>query len=162
MKKEEFEKDMLLLKTKVPNVYNDIACVMSPFYRLFNELDIAKTELLQEKYNLSVSELEIITSLFYSGGETHTLTPTKLTQRIQFSSGGMTKILKKLESKKLVYRVENRKDARSRLVKLSKEGIRLAQEGLKDVLAFEEDYFSILTTQEKKQLSKLLLKSLKV
>lgn len=161
MKKEEFEEDMLLLKTKARHIYNDVAYITSPFYRLFNELDIAKTQLLQNNYDLMVSELEIITSLFYSGGETYTLSPTKLMERIQFSSGGMTKILKKLEKKELVFRLINSNDARSKLVKLTREGARLAQEGLRDVLLFEEHYFSHLTQKEQKQLSKLLLKALK-
>lgn len=161
MKKEEFEQDMLLLKTKAPHIYNDVAYITSPFYRLFNELDIAKTQLLQKNYDLMVSELEIITSLFYSGGETYTLSPTKLTERIQFSSGGMTKILKKLEKKELICRLANKNDARSKLVQLTKEGVRLAQEGLKDVLLFEANHFSHLNKEEKKQLSMLLLKSLK-
>jgi len=161
MKKEEFEEDVLLLKTKTPNIYNDIMYVVSPFYRVFNELDIAKTQLLQKSYGLLVSELEIITSLFYSGGEAYTLSPTKLMERIQFSSGGMTKVLKKLEKKKLVCRLVSNNDARSKLVKLTKEGVRLAQDGLRDVLLFEEHYFSCLSEEEKKQLSTLLLKSLK-
>lgn len=161
MKKEEFEEDMLLLKTKAPHIYNDIAYITSPFYRLFNELDIAKTQLLQNNYDLTVSELEIIISLFYSGGETHTLSPTKLMERIQFSSGGMTKILKKLEKKELVSRLVNSSDARSKLVKLTKKGVRLAQEGLRDVLLLEANHFSHLSEEEKKQLSALLLKSLR-
>ncbi len=161
MKKEEFKKDMILLKEKAPHVYNDVVYITSPFYRVYNELYGLTIQLLDKDYNLTMNELDIITSLFYSGDENYALSPTKLTERLLFSSGGMTKILKKLETKKLVTREENENDGRSKLVQLTEKGLELAQEGLKNLFLFEEKYFANLNNEEQKQLSTLLLKSLK-
>ena len=161
MKKEEFEKDIQLLKNKAPSVFHDIVYVTNPFFRLYNELHGMNAEFLQKQFNITMSELDIITSLFYSGGESYTLSPTRLMERILFSSGGMTKILKKLESKNLILRLENPDDGRSKLVQLNEKGIALAQEGLKSLLRFEAEYFSDLNESEQAELSRLLLKTLK-
>lgn len=161
MKKEEFEKDIQLLKEKAPNVFHDIAYVTNPFFRLYTEIHAKNAEFLQKRFGITMSELDIMTSLFYSGAESCTLSPTQLMERILFSSGGMTKILKKLESKNLITRLENPDDGRSKLVQLNETGIALAQEGLKNLLRFEAEYFSDLNENEQAELSRLLLKSLK-
>lgn len=161
MKKDEFEKDIELLKKKAPDIYNDVVEVSSPLHRVYTEFNNINIEFLKEKHNLLMSELDIMSSLFYSGGEAYILSPSQLMQRLLFSSGGMTKALKKLESKNLICRLDNKEDGRSKLVQLTEEGVLTIQKGIKDIFLCESDYFSVLKEHEKKELSRLLLKCLR-
>lgn len=161
MKKEEFKNDIKLLKEKAPHVYNDVARVSNPLYRLHGELYSMDIEFLKKTHNLLMSELDIISSLFYSGGDDYILSPTQLKERLLFTSGGMTKVLKKLKSMDLISRIDNKDDARSKLVQLTKKGSDLAQVALKDILLLENEYFSVLNKKEQEELSKLLLKCIK-
>ena len=78
-----------------------------------------------------------------------------------FSSGGMTKVLKKLEEKEYITRVDNQNDKRSKLVQLSKKGEILLNKALKDVVDLEKDFFSPLDEKEQKTLKELIYKVLK-
>ncbi|MFT7004604.1 MAG: DNA-binding MarR family transcriptional regulator [Sulfurimonas sp.] len=161
MKKDEFEKDIKLIKDKTPKVYNDIVRITSPFYRVYTELNTISMQFLQNHHDISPSELDILTSLLYSGGDEYTLSPTSLMQRIIFSSGGMTKILKKMQSKGLIKRLDNIEDGRSKLVQLTQEGKQTTQIALEKLLLLEADYFSSLNANEKEELSRLLLECMK-
>jgi DNA-binding MarR family transcriptional regulator len=55
-------------------------------------------------------------------GEPYQLSPSKLYSRLQKSSGGMTKILKRLEDQGLVVRSPDPRDGRGSLVSLSEQG----------------------------------------
>ncbi|MBT5935099.1 MAG: MarR family transcriptional regulator [Sulfurimonas sp.] len=120
--------------------------------------DISK--LLDEEFNLSNSELDVLASLHSSQDEDHTLTPTQLYERLFFSSGGMTKVLNKLQIKEFIIRLENKEDKRSKLVQLTPTGIEILKIALADVTKLEETIFSNVNDNERKQLSNLLFKTL--
>ena len=75
-----------------------------------------------------------------------------------FSSGGMTKILNKLELKKLIKRVDSQQDKRSRFVEITPKGARLAKEAFKEAVAFHLKTFGILDDEEKIFFEKILKK----
>ena len=94
---------------------SDIGYVTLPLLMLSQRLLTRIGNLLDEKYSLSNSELDVLAALRSSGDEEFKLTPTKLYEGLLFSSGGMTKVLKKLEKKEYIRRVDNEEDKRSKL-----------------------------------------------
>ncbi|MDT8339741.1 MAG: helix-turn-helix domain-containing protein, partial [Sulfurimonas sp.] len=60
---------------------------------------------LKEKFDLLNSEVDVLASLFTHG---KVLSPTQLYDLTIFSSGGMTKVLKRLQERGLVYREEDK------------------------------------------------------
>lgn len=152
----------LRLDNKDKGICNsDIGYVTLPLIILTQKLLTDISKLLDEKFNLSNSELDVLASLHSAQDEDHTLTPTQLYERLFFSSGGMTKVLKKLETKEFIIRLENKEDKRSKLVQLTTSGKEILKIALVDVTKCEETIFSNVDTNEKKQLSDLLFKSLK-
>jgi len=156
----DFEKDIKLLKEKSPESYNDVARICIPFFMFYQKIFNSVNVLLKEKYDLTRSEIDVLGSLYYSGGEEFTLSPTDLCGRLLFSSGGMTKVFKRLEKKSYIVRVENKDDKRSKLVQLHKDQKGLVPIVLKDVFATEEKCLEKLTREDRKVFEKLLLKAL--
>jgi len=157
----ELNNSIIRHKNKSPQSYNDILYTAIPFYILHKKLTESLSLMQESKYSLSNAELDVLSSLKLVGDDTRTLSPTELYSTLVFSSGGMTKVLKKLEIKEYITRVDNIKDKRSKLVKLTKSGDELLSKALKDVVDLEKDFFSPLDDKEQKTFQKLIYKLLK-
>ena len=96
-----------------------------------------------------------------SGNDEYILSPTKLYERLLFTSGAITKVLKKLEDKKYIIRLDNEFDKRSKLVQITPLGKEICQKTLKEVLLYEEQCFSPLNEDEKEIFKNLLIKMMK-
>jgi DNA-binding MarR family transcriptional regulator len=110
---------------------------------------------LQAKYDLTLSEGDVLFSLYFNG---KVLSPTNLYKATILTSGGMTKILKKLQDKKLISRVASNKDKRSMLVNIEPKGEQLIESSLKDIIEMDNKVFSVLEEEEKNTLEHLLKK----
>jgi DNA-binding MarR family transcriptional regulator len=110
---------------------------------------------LQAKYDLTLSEGDVLFSLYFNG---KVLSPTNLYKATILTSGGMTKILKKLQDKKLISRVASNKDKRSMLVNIEPKGEQLIESSLKDIIEMNNKVFSVLEEEEKNTLEHLLKK----
>ncbi|NOQ31875.1 MAG: MarR family transcriptional regulator [Helicobacteraceae bacterium] len=139
---------------------SDIGYVTLPLLMLSQKLLTNIGDLLDTQYNMSNSELDVLASLHSAHDEKHTLTPTKLYERLFFSSGGMTKVLKKLEQKKFINRLDNEVDKRSKLVQLTSSGKDILERSLSDVIDLEEEIFAHINADERKKLSDLMFKVL--
>ena len=64
---------------------------------MFNDTE----HFLKTNYDLLHSHIDVLASLYFDG---NSLSPTDLYDAIVFSSGGMTKVLKKLEERNLIKR----------------------------------------------------------
>lgn len=84
-------------------------------------------EFLKEKFSLITSEIDVLASLYTHGG---VLSPTQLYDLTIFSSGGMTKLLNRLEDRGYIYRKQDVKDKRCMLVCITKEGEEITKEAL--------------------------------
>lgn len=157
---KQFENNLKNVQKLTPQVYKKTMQVCVPFYVLHKKLyDEGETLILQD-FSINQSELDVLSTLYYMGGDEHIMSPTKLYEVMLFSSGGMTKLLNKLESRGLILRVQNKNDKRSKLVKISDLGIETTIKALKNIVAFEDKYFSKLDSNEQKILQKLLYKML--
>jgi DNA-binding MarR family transcriptional regulator len=146
------------------NFYTDVAKdrqevfgLSIPIMLIHKHLLNEGSTLIEKHFNLSQSEIDVLTALFFNG---KVLTPTELYEATILSSGGMTKILKKLQEKDYIERIPSDTDKRSLLVKLSKEGEIIAQKSLKLLLKKDTEAFEVLDVEEQKVLFKLLKKLL--
>lgn len=160
MDKKHIEKIKEQYKKQSPQMYNESVELTLPFFILHKKIYEGGNEILTNNYNLNQTELDVLANLQYLGGDDFSLTPTELYEQMLFSSGGMTKVLKKLEEKKLIRRVENPNDKRSKLVQITQEGTDITQNSLKEILTYEENIFSKLDKKERETLKNLLLKTL--
>lgn len=109
-------------------------------------------------YGMTWSEFGTLISL-RSAGADFTLSPTKLYSDTQTSSGGMTKMLHHLEAAKLIERIPNPEDRRSRLVKLTPKGAEMVETVVERLVETNNDLFlSVLGDEDAEELARLLRK----
>ena len=118
---------------------------------MFNDTE----HFLKTNYDLLHSHIDVLASLYFDG---NSLSPTDLYDAIVFSSGGMTKVLKKLEERNLIKREASSSDKRSMLISLTKEGRELIENCMVEIAKAKEEKFSILTQKEKEDLKNILSK----
>ena len=157
---KQFESNLNNVKEYSPQVYKQTMKLSVPFFILHKKLYEIGDNLLSKEFELNQSELDILAALYYMTEGSFTLSPTQLYDVMFFSSGGMTKVLKKLESKKFIKRINNEEDKRSKLVQLTCKGKEITAEALTKVVAFEDEHFSKLNEKEQEIFKKLLLKIL--
>ncbi|MDY0116235.1 MAG: MarR family transcriptional regulator [Sulfurimonadaceae bacterium] len=125
---------------------------------LFDKTIFAYSEnFYKEKYDLLKSEVDVLASLYTNDKE---LTPTQLYDLTIFSSGGMTKVLKRLELRGYIKRKAASKDKRCMLVCLTPSGEEVIKSSLFEISKEYESYFNTLSDTETKELGRLLQKLL--
>lgn len=118
---------------------------------MFNETE----QFLKENYDLLHSHLDVLATLYFND---NALSPTELYDATVFSSGGMTKVLKKLEERKYISRTPSLEDKRSLLVCLTPLGKELVEDSLGQIASLKEKLFDVLSNQEKEDLKTILSK----
>lgn len=134
---------------------NRVMALGVPLALLHKYIFNKNNQALQAKYDLTLSEGDVLFSLYFNG---KVLSPTNLYKATILTSGGMTKILKKLQDKKLISRVASNKDKRSMLVNIEPKGEQLIESSLKDIIEMDNKVFSVLEEEEKNTLEHLLKK----
>lgn len=118
---------------------------------MFNETEY----FLKTKYDLLHSHIDVLASLYFNG---NALSPTELYDAMLFSSGGMTKVLNKLEERNLIKREPSLNDKRSTLICLTKDGEKLLLEAICEIAKSKEKLFEVLDEKEKEDLKNILCK----
>jgi len=157
----ELEKDIQQHKKRSPETYDDIINLTIPFYMFYSKMMQGVVNVQEEIHGISNSELDVLASLIMSGNENYILSPTKLYERLLFTSGAITKVLKKLEDKKYIIRLDNEFDKRSKLVQITALGKKVSTETLREVILYEKECFSVLDKEEKDMFRKILIKIMK-
>jgi DNA-binding MarR family transcriptional regulator len=112
--------------------------------------------------NMSFTEFEVLAAL-RSQPPPHELLPTDLYGAVLMTSGGMTKVLHTLELRHLLKRVSGTVDRRSKPVRLTARGIRMAERLMSDIIAADTSLVtSVLAEAETERLALLLKKLLTV
>ncbi|QKJ22825.1 MarR family winged helix-turn-helix transcriptional regulator [Poseidonibacter lekithochrous] len=148
------------IKENTPQIYKDSINISASLFFLKNTMYDEGNKILSDVYNMNQTHLDVLSTLYYLGDEQYTLSPTELYERMLFSSGGMTKVLKQLEEKEYIQRIENSVDKRSKLVQLSQLGKETTVKALGEILELEDTYYSKLNNEEQKNLQALLEKML--
>ncbi|MFP8966314.1 MarR family winged helix-turn-helix transcriptional regulator [Pokkaliibacter sp. CJK22405] len=106
-------------------------------------------------FGLQVADSEALCALRSSDAQ-YTLSPKALGYFMLISSGGLTKVLKRLEGQGWVERLANPEDGRSQLVKLTPAGKVCIEAAMGAVSEFEKQVSSVLTHDEHAQLYSML------
>lgn len=118
-------------------------------------------EKISSQFDLSFFELEVMV-LLRSFPYPHRLTPSSLSNSLMVSSGGLTKVLIKLEAKKHIVRDANPMDKRSRIVRLTNSGVRFIEKNYPSIQYASKQFFECkLSKRELQLLTSLLTKLLK-
>lgn len=143
-----------------PDIDVNLAMVVLNLGRASSQFNLL-VETVCEQFDLSVFELEVMV-LLRSFPYPHRLTPSLLSSSLMVSSGGLTKVLIKLESKGYIVRDANPTDKRSKIVRLTALGIDFIEKYYPQVQYTSKQFFeSKLSKQELALLTTLLTKLLK-
>jgi len=142
----------------------DISSISFPMHLISKELFNKMEKAIKDNFDLLNADTDVLAVLYYVGGrwknQGYALTPTQLYDNLIFSSGGMTKVLKKLEERELINREFSIMDKRKNLVCLTKKGIDLIEKVIKMKMLMSEEFFSILDEKDKENLKNILSKIL--
>jgi len=108
-----------------------------------------------ESYQLQSSDFNLLCCL-RRNPPPHTLSPTELYQSMLFSSGGLTKVLTRLQQEGLIGRLENPEDKRSKLVVLTVEGKQLVEKIMPVLHQQEKQMMEALSSKDLEQLDGLM------
>lgn len=125
-------------------------------YRARDELYLDLTRVLQP-WGLLPADLDVLGAL-RTQPHPWQLTPTELYRSLLLSSGGLTKILHRLQSAGLIERTANPRDRRSSLVILTAAGAELLDRVMSAVVEHERRFLRPLDEAEQEQLNHLLAK----
>lgn len=85
-------------------------------------------------FDLSAAEYSVLATLRRTP-HPHELRPSDIYKGMLLSSGGLTKVLKNLEERRLVERYADTEDRRGSRIRLSQQGIELAQAAMQSVIS---------------------------
>jgi len=108
-----------------------------------------------EPHNLTPNDYAVLAAL-RRAGPPYEQSPSKLYTDLERSSGGMTKMLKRLESLGFVKRTPDPDDGRSTLVALTPEGIEVEEESFKLFLSRTHDLLEPISEAELKEIDQSL------
>ncbi len=110
-----------------------------------------------ETWNMGESDYNVLRIL---NGASEPLTQVEIGRRLLCSRANVTKIIDRLEEKKLVCR-RSSQDRRENLIDITGQGVRFLRETILEMLALSHESLSSLTEQQLVELEKLLLKLVK-
>jgi DNA-binding MarR family transcriptional regulator len=116
-------------------------------------------EAVFERNGLDSGEFDVLASL-QRAGPPYTARPTELFKTLMITSGGLTDRLDRLEKKRLVERLASDEDRRSLPVRLTSAGLKLIRSAYAEDMAIEQNLLSALSSTERAQLARLLMKLL--
>lgn len=132
------------------------ATITIPMTILTNMLHL-RSKHISENIGLTQAETDMLVVLFvYNDG----LTASEISDRMVFSSGGISKVVKKLELKKLIYKKDSLEDKRSTLLYLENEGREIALTCMPQFRENDKYFYDVLNETEKDILEKALKKIL--
>ena len=112
---------------------------------------------IYEKYGLSKAEVD---ALFALNSFQKEVTAAQISDALLFTSGGISKVLKKLEDKALISRKVSQEDKRSALICIEKAGLKIVAECVPQFHTNDDAVFSLFNDKEKEILRKMLKKLL--
>ncbi|CAH0529679.1 MarR family winged helix-turn-helix transcriptional regulator [Vibrio hippocampi] len=110
-------------------------------------------------YQLQAADFSVLETL-RKEAPPHCLSPTQLYSAMLFSSGGLTKVLGRLQQADLIQRLDNPSDKRSKLVQLTACGKQLIDQVIINLHISEQPAINTLSKQEQQTLDSLLTKLL--
>jgi len=114
-----------------------------------------------EPFELTPSDYGVLATLRRSG-RPYALNPSQLYSRLRRSSGGMTKILKRLEQSGLVERMPDPEDGRGTRVVLTRRGLSVQDRVFNAFIAATTNLMSPLSNEQKRNANTALADLLRI
>ena len=141
------------------NESHEVFTLSLPMLLITKNLHNVSESFFKSNYDLIHSEIDVLAALYFNNIE-RSLTPTELYDATIFSSGGMTKVLNKLEDREYIKRTISKEDKRKTFVSLTKNGVSLIEDCIKNTSCRLQESFSVLSQKEQNDLKKILSKLL--
>ncbi len=109
------------------------------------------SEVTLDEFGLSWGEYVVLATLRRKGPR-GSMSPKGLIESIGLSSGGISSILRRLESKALIRRVPSSRDGRAIVVSITAAGVKLADKAIPAVAAQEQSFFGDFSADKRKRL----------
>lgn len=148
------------IKNRETALFSNYSPAILRLHRIHDYLHLDLDALLLE-YKLQDADFGVLETLRRDSCSS-CLSPTELSHAMLFSSGGLTKVLNRIEEAGLIIRIDNPADKRSKLVKLTEKGILLIDNVIEQLHASEKSKLAVLSKSEQQQLDALLEKFLKI
>lgn len=117
----------------------------------------ARGKHIYEEIGLTQAEIDMLISLHVHNDG---ITAAEVSDRMVFSSGGISKVVKKLEFKKLIYKKDSLEDKRSSLIYLEDKGREIALRCMPQFGESDKYFYDVLNETEKEILEKAFKKIL--
>ncbi|MAM89086.1 MarR family winged helix-turn-helix transcriptional regulator [Allohahella sp. A8] len=153
-----FDEFLALMRENWPEAHSLMTTAVPRMIRV-NEGFQQVIRQVMEAQGLQDADFRLLSTLRRSG-EPYRLSPTQLYYYMLVSSGGLTKVLHRLEAAGLVQRVDNELDGRSKLVELTPEGKNVAEESMLAISRKHREMISKVSDEDIEQLDRLLAKVL--
>jgi DNA-binding MarR family transcriptional regulator len=125
------------------------SAICSSAARLEQLLEEALTRCLAP-WNLAKADYQVL-SILRTAGAPYELRPTDIRNQLLLTSGGIANIVNRLERMKLVERIPDQADGRSSWVRLTDDGIAVAEETIRAWTTVQEQMFGRLDPQLTRQ-----------
>ncbi len=142
------------LQAELPAAGAEAIAPIARFGRLTAVLRKAVIEAMAP-HELSEAEYNVLAALRRSGSPYH-LSPSEVSRSLLFTSGGLTPVLDRLESRGLVKREPDGEDRRKLKVRLTRAGLDLHAQALESHVEIAKQLTAVLTPQQAAQLNDLL------
>lgn len=120
----------------------------------------ARSNAIFSRHNLCPAEFDVLASLRRTAPP-HELTPSDVQRSVIITSGGLTKVLRQLETRGLVIRSTNASDRRIKPIRLSPSALPIIEQTMQELIADATTWIkNTLTERELTQVSALLGKLL--
>lgn len=110
------------------------------------------------KVNLTRAQIEMLIFIYVFTEDGKEVNQVDIEKEFNLKNPTVTGILNRLEDKGYIRRVQSNKDKRYKKIEVSDLGENLVKKGKSEVERKEEEWLSFLTTEEKKELKRLLNK----
>jgi DNA-binding MarR family transcriptional regulator len=139
---------------ELPNLNTDAVALIGRLMRASHLLKLEVDRSLGT-FDLTINEFNTLNAL-RRAGPPHRLSPKDVGVSLLFSSGGLTKLLERLESRGLVAREPDPNDGRGVLVSLTPAGKELQEEAMAAHQVNEEELLGPLTRPQRDSLNEIL------
>lgn len=139
---------------EVPDLDTDAIALIGRLMRASRLLQL-EVERSLGMFDLTINEFNTLNAL-RRAGPPYRLSPKDVGVSLLFSSGGLTKLLERLETRGLVAREPNPEDGRGVFVSLTPEGEKLQEDAMAAHQVNEEELLTPLTESQRKHLNAIL------
>jgi DNA-binding MarR family transcriptional regulator len=150
--RDEVDRLIAAWKRERPDADLSPLSILSRITRISRHLDLARRDAFAD---LETWGFDVLAALRRAGSP-HTLSPSQLMAETMVTSGTMTNRLDRLEELDLITRKQDPDDGRGSLVTLTKAGVRAVDAAMEELLGRERNFLAPLSSDEKKELARLL------